>query len=603
MLAPETITQQGSRQLNRGSRHVQGPSRCRALAASVLLALTVLSTGCGDVLFVPSPYTPQKVELVYSAQEDITMVRWRISSTARGDDLHFQILGENDDQPIDFSHSFFPGGASTCADGDGGTCFQYVRRGVYPVARFPHPVIAVHATYGTLPGELATPRTEDQTLGVDPFFHLTNDQVYVSLTDTVAFEPPYVYPRSYDRTMWPTKGLCVSEVLATSVSFSPLDTETYGFPPDLPLSDTGFYCVGVRPTPSDGGASVLDEHGCLPSGYCPVVAQGRVATVPEVTNMQQTFVPPIEQSPVIYQIVLDLEIANTDRCPLQLQTIESLVDEYMHKTTVPVKKLPTINLATNPDATGGSPNCAQVGEGRKLPATDMADAVLQAVSSFPQTHQQFHFLYFNNQSFTLPKTLTTSMQALFDGLTAPAPYDLQTISWLFNPPPYLAGATGPNWSISTAWQDAQDPSFETALAMHVAQNLPYTSQTYDSSVPVPLLSSAEAAAYDGGFFKICASSPRVQAAYTSPAEGLSGNGYGSDYGSGPWAWAIKASDPPGYFVDLPQAISVPGPSFTTASASVRFQLCTAYCDHPFESTNGTGATSWMASPLCAAVAP
>ncbi len=569
--------------MNCGPRHPREASRCRALAASVLLAVSVLSVGCGDVLFVPSPYTPQKVDLIYSPQEDISIVRWRISSPAGlGDDLHFQLLGDDGYSDIDFSQSLFPGGASTCADADGGSCFQYVVRGQYALRDFP--VRFAPFTPPTAPFQGSWPTREPRTRpsASTRFFSLTNDQVYVSLTDTVAFEPPYVYPRSYDRTMWPTQGLCVAEVLPTGVSFSPLDAKTYGFPPDLPLSDSGIYCVGIRPVPSDAGAAI--------------VAQGRVATVPQVTNMQQTFVPPVEQSPVIYQIVLDLEIPTADRCASALQTIESLVDKYMHKTTVPVRKLPTINLAINPDATGGSANCAQV-DGRTLPATDMADAVLQVVSSFPQTHQQFHFLYFNNQNFPLPQTLTDSLQALFDDLTAPAPYDLETLSWLFNPPPFLAAAMGPSWSMSTAWQQADDPTFEAALAMYVAQHLPYTSQTYDQSVPVPLLSAADAAAYDGGFFKICTSSPRVQAADTSPAELLPGSGYGSGYG--PWAWPIMASDPPGYFVNLPQVTSAPGPSFTAASASVRFQLCTAYCDHPFESTNGTGATSWMASPLCA----
>jgi hypothetical protein len=568
--------------LNCGSRQVHGPSRCRALAAYVLLALTgVLSFGCGDVLFVPSPYTPQKVELIYSSQEDISIVRWRISSTAPlGDDLYFEILRDDGYHRIDFSQSLFPGGASTCADNTGGSCFQYVVRGQYHLARLP-PIRSVHATYGTLPGESPTPSTEEETLAVDPFFHLTNDQVNVSLTDTVAFEPPYVYPRSYDRTMWPTKGLCVSGVVPETVSFSPLDTQTYGFPPDLPLSDSGIYCVGIRPRPSDGGTDAI--------------AQGRLATVPQVTDMHQTFSPPVEKSPVIYQIVLDLEIPVADRCGSSLQAIESLVDEYMNKTaTVPaVVKLPTINLATNPDATGGSPDCAQVGEGRTLPATEMADAVLQAVTSFPQIHQQFHFFYFNNQNFPLPRTLTDSLQALFNGLmTAPPPYDLRTFSWLFNPG--LAAATGPTWWMSTPWQGQapDDKNLEMTLAMYVAQNLPYTSQTYDQGVPVPLLSPADAATYDGGLFKICASTPYVQAAYTSPIEALS-----TYYGA--WAWAIKASDPPGYFVYLPQTTSVPGASFTQASASVHFQVCTAYCDHPFEATNGTGATSWATSPLCA----
>jgi hypothetical protein len=566
--------------LNCGSCQHQGPSRCRALAASVLLAVTVLFAGCGAVLFVPSPYTPQKVELVYSSQEDITIVRWRISSTAPiGDDLHFQILGENDDQPIDFSHSLFPGGASTCADADGGTCFQYVRRGVYPVGRYPHPVIGIHATYGTLPGELATSRTEDQTLGVDPFFKLTNDQVYVSLTDTVAFEPPYVYPRSYDRTMWSTKGLCVSEVLPTNVSFSPLDAQSYAFPPDLPLSDSGRYCVGIRPSPWDGGDSV--------------VAQGRLATLPEVTNLQQTFTPPVEQSPIIYQIVLDLEIAVPDRCDLARTTIEGLVDKYMQVAGVKWHKLPTINLATNSEATGSSPNCAQLGDGRALPdPTGMAEAVLQQVSSSPVTYQQFHFFYFNNQNFLLPQTLTDSLKVLYNGLMPPAPYSLRVNSWLFTPNPDLVTSMGPSWWMSMPWQSFEDPSLEMTLASYAAHNLPYMSQFYDQSVPLPLLSTDEVAAYAGGFFKICDSSPLVQPVYMSSGQRLYGQ-----------SWAIEASDPPGYLVGLLPQLEEPGPSFTPEHASVNFQICTAYCDHPYVSKAGTGVTSWATSPLCAAVSP
>lgn len=557
-----------------GSRKLRRPSRCRALAASVLPIVAVLAVGCGDVLFVPSPYTPQNVDLVYSPQEDISIVRWRISSTAQlGDDLQFQILGESGYQTIDFSQSLFPGGGSSCADGVG-SCFQYVVRGQYPGRRYPRPIRAIHSTYGTLPGELANRRTEAETLSVSPFFQDNNGLVSVDLTDTVAYESPYVYPRSYDRTMWSTIGLCVSDSPPASVSFSPLDPQTFGFPPDLPLSASGIYCVGIRPVPGDGGAAA--------------VAQGRVATLPQVTNMHQTFIPPVEQSPVIYQIVLDLEIPVADLCGPALQTIESLVDEYMNKTTVPVVKLPTMNIAIDPQATGGSANCAQV-NGRTLPVTDMAEAVLKQVSTFPQTHQQFHFFYFNNLSSPLPSTLTDSLYSLFNGLAAPAPYDLQMYSWLFNPNPTLAMATGPNWWKSTAWLAVEDPTFEETLAMYVAQNLPYTSQTHEQNVPVPLLSAADAATYDGGFFKICNSSPYAQPAYTSPAMAL----YGGQ------SWAIKASDPPGYLVSLPSQIDVAGPSFTPERSSVNFQLCSAYCDHPYVSTAGTGVTSWATSPLCA----
>ena len=549
----------------------------------MLLAMTVLSLvslGCGDVLFLPSPYTPQNVDLIYSAQEDISIVRWRISSTAAlGDDLQFQILDDNGWQTIDFSQSVFPGGQSACGDGEG-SCFQYVVRGQYPVEPRQGPIRAVHSTYGTLPGALASAETAPESLVVASWFHTNNDFVVVSLADLVADDGPYHYPRSYDRTMWPTNGLCVSNSPPAGVSFSPLDA-TYGqapdamlgFAPDLPLTDSGIYCVGVRPIPVDAGAAAL--------------AQVRVATLPQLTNMHQSFVPPIEKSPVIYQIVLDLEIPIADRCTLAIQTIEGLVDKYMNTAGVPVTKLPTMNIAVDPSGTDGAANCHQ-NDGRTLPAADMAEAVMKAVSSYPQTFQQFHFLYFNNLDFLLPSSMTDSLQALFTALTvAPAPYQLWTISWLFNPGP--AKATGPTWTISDPpWKTFDDPTLEMTIKSYVEGHLPYTSQVHDSSAPVPLMSPDAVATYDGALFKICDSAPSVQPVYMSPLVPL----------FGAYSWSIEASDPPGYLVNLPYQPNVPGPLFSPSSASVDFQICSNYCDHPYVSTAGTGVTSWTTSSLC-----
>src|SRR5690349_5865906 len=85
--------QQGSSQDNCMSGQRRRSASCRALAATVFVLLNGMGGGCGDVSFVPSPYTPQDVDLVYSAQEDITVVRWRISSAVPNDsELQFQIL-------------------------------------------------------------------------------------------------------------------------------------------------------------------------------------------------------------------------------------------------------------------------------------------------------------------------------------------------------------------------------------------------------------------------------------------------------------------------------------------------------------------------------
>ena len=196
------------------------------------LALLLLTAGCGELHFVPSPFTPQEVELVYSEQEHLTVMRWRVDAAAPVPQTRFEMLTPDGYRPIDFSTSLFPGGVIPCGDGVG-ACAQYVVRGKYEVEKNARPVQAVHDVYGTLPGGLATTKTVEPTLELVSFFHSGNDVVYVNITDAVALAGPYSFPRTYERTMWPTTGLCVATTAPDDVSFSPLDA-TGGFPPPDP---------------------------------------------------------------------------------------------------------------------------------------------------------------------------------------------------------------------------------------------------------------------------------------------------------------------------------------------------------------------------------
>jgi hypothetical protein len=550
----------------------------------VFLLLIAMAGGCGDVSFVPSPYTPQDVDLVYSAQEDITVVRWRISSTVPADpDLRFQILGAAGFDDVDFSQSVFPGGGTLCGDGVG-SCFQYVVRGRYGTLKDGRPIQAVHARYGSFSGGIAQAHSVPQTLALVSFFHSGNQNVTVNITDQVASQGPYNYPRGYVQGMWPTNGLCVSDSAPDGVSFSPLDPTTDSFPPDTratngQLTDSGIYCVGISPVPGDAGAAAL--------------AETRIATRPEVVTLHQTFSPPVVQSPVIYQIVLDLDIPIPDRCASTRQKIEALVDKYMSYTgngAVAVKKLPTLYLAgDDPNAANGSANCVQTNDA-KLDASAMADAVMQEVTSHPEEYQQFHFFFFDNLNAPLLQPMVDSLSAFLSALeTAPAPYQLRTLSWLFNPGLGQANPPNPTWTMTPSWQAAEDPSFEQLLASYAMQSLPYRSQWQDPSAPVPLLSADDAMTYDGAQIKICSSAP-----YVFPVDVTSGSEFFTP------SWAVKAADPPGYLVSLPTQQQTPFTSFVQASASVDYQICTRYCDnHPYVSTAGMGESSWTDSTTCA----
>ena len=550
-----------------------------ALAASrlarplVLAGIGLLWLGCGAVEFVPSPYTPQNVDLIYSTQEDITIVRWRVSSASPPSDLTFQFFVDGSYQDVDFSASVYPGGGAPCSDGKG-TCYQYVVHGTYAIDPHNNPIQGIHSLYGLLPGGPPTPSTMDTTLSFVSFFHNNNDAVYVNIDDAVSANG--AFPRQFLQSTWPTNGLCVSASAPDSAAFAMLNG--FSFPPP-PLTTDGIYCVGLRPIPSDGGQGAL--------------AQARIETVPVITDITSwSYSPPVQKAPIVYQIILDLEIPIADRCASSLSTIESLVDEYMNmpNESVPVRKLDTINLAVDPTGTAASPNCKQQ-DGRTLQAADMAQKVFQIISGSPQPHQQFHFFYFNNLNSPLPQTLTDSLTALFNDLASPPPpYDLRLLSWLWNPG--LAAATGPSWWQNQAWQAADDPTFEKLLKAYALQNLPYETQVQDPGAPVPLLTPDVAAQDDGDQIKICTSSTFIEPADTNtdPVETF-------PYGV---SWPVVAATPPGFLVSLPPQISVPYTSFVNESVVVDYQICSAYCDgHPFVSNAGTPVSSWTASYLCA----
>jgi hypothetical protein len=541
----------------------------RRMSRSAVMALTVgaILGGCGEVHFVPSPYTPTEVESVFSVQEQVTVIRWRIGERAPANDTRFELLGPDGYAPVDFSQSVFPGGVAPCADHQG-ACAQYVVRGQAAIADGDHPVRAVHPTFGVLPGGPAKAETVDTTLTVESFFHFHNDLVYVNMRDGIAADGPYLFPRSYERAMWSTSGLCVSDGAPDGVTFAPLDASG-GFPPEQPLTEAGLYCVASRPLPSDGGGAAM--------------VQTRIATLPEVETRVQVFDPPIEQAPVIYQIVLDLEIPVPDRCASAIQMIETLVDSTLGRAPVPVRKLPTLNLA---QTAGGSP-CSQTDD-RALAAADMADAVKKQVTAFPEVHQQFHFLYFNNLDSPLPRTLTDSMHAFFDALASPAGYDLQTMSWLFNPG--AAQASDLTWWHFNMWIAADDPRFGQTLTDYAESSLPYESQLHDPGDPVPLLTADENPRYGGDRVKICDASPRVLplASVKDPTPIYDAS------------WMIDAASPPAYLVSLQPEIAVSASQFVDQSAIVHFQICTRYCvDHPYLSDAGQGVKSWATDPLCA----
>jgi hypothetical protein len=535
-----------------------------------LLVLAAMATvagasSCGDVRFQLAPFTPQKVELLYAEQEHVSIVRWRVDASPPLEGTRFELWGPDGYRTISFADSVFPGGVVACADGQG-ACAQYVFRGDLVLPAHTHLVRAVHDSYGTLTGEEAKSRKLSKTFEMDAFFRPQNDMVYVTIQDQMGADGPYVFPRTFERAMLAAPGTCSSEV-TEPVSFSTLDASG-GFPPEAALTDDGLYCVWTRPIPADGGDRAT--------------AVARIATWPEVETVDASFVPPVEISPITYQIVFDLEIV-PDRCPQAISTIEAAVRNNLRPfgVTVAIRQLPTINLALS-----GTSSCNQP-TSRQVPAEEMAQEIKQAVTQFPEVHQQFHLLYFNNLDAFLPGKLNESWRVLFDALGSPPGYDLLVFPWMFNPG--LAAVTDLElgWNV-TPWSSFEDPGLAIALSSY-ASRLPYRSQTHDFLEPVPLMDAEAAAAHDGRLIKICSASPDITPVTTKPYVLAIQDP----------VWAISADDPPAYLVDIRPQIDAPAGDFIETRSLVRYQICKRYCtNHPYVAVSGSGQTSWADSVAC-----
>src|SRR5262249_23110330 len=102
--------------------------------SKIATALVILCAGaCGQVEFIPSPYTPQNLSMRYSPDEDLSVLRWQITATGadvEGTTFDLQ-QGDGTWKPIQFGTAPYTSGLYPC---NGATCAQLVIRGRYPFA-------------------------------------------------------------------------------------------------------------------------------------------------------------------------------------------------------------------------------------------------------------------------------------------------------------------------------------------------------------------------------------------------------------------------------------------------------------------------------------
>jgi hypothetical protein len=553
------------------------------------LGILCAASACGNVNFVPAPFAPRNVELVYSQQEDITAVRWRMSAGQADPAVTYELADASGGwQSVDFAASLYPGGVAPCGQG-GGICAQMVLPGHYQPPVDSTPVRSHNPTYGISPGDIGTEKIYPQTLVINSHFTRDNQTVAVSIRDEIGGDSTYVFPRPLQRAVWSRRGLCVPGFYPADTPFDPVGGLTEPWPPPAPLSDTGLYCAGVRTQPTSGATGTDDQTA--------------IDTVPEVFDADMpTYTVPTEETPFTYQIVLDLSIPAAGRCQEAIQEIQTNISNVFSNVAgraVQLRALPLIDLSTNIDPQTGMPGtpCRQ-SPYRALDAVSVGNDLKRAAAAWPEQHRRYYMLYFNNLRAELPTSLTQSFSDLAQNIaTNPLPGDFQAMLWPWGPPEMTSSYTG--WSMQPmSWSAADDPNFISQLTDFAQMNLPIISEIQDPTKPVQLLSNDDAQKYDGGLIRLCTIS------ITPPGDGglhMVGHDADGKVTVLPTAsqYPVKAGDPPAFLLEVPPVWAVPDVGFAPHKAKIHYEICKRYCDHAFTAEAGNQVVSgWLDSPYC-----
>ncbi len=386
-------------------------------------------------------------------------------------------------------------------------------------------------------------------------------------------------------SVWDRRGVCVPGFYPPDAQFAPVDGLTQPWPAPSPLSDTGRYCAGVRAKPASGATGPDDQIA--------------IDTVPEVIDEDAPpYVVPTQMTPFTYQIVLDLSIPASGRCPEAVQTIQSMVASVFGRYSE-LRTLPTIDLSAGIDPQTGMPGvpCRQ-SPYRALDAAGVAQQIKLAAASWPEQHQRYYLLYFNNLRAPLPDSLTSSLDDFSQTIvTPPPPGDFQALLWPWGPMEMTSSFGG--WNMSpVSWTSADDPAFLGQLEAFASRQLPLISEIQDPSVPVPLLTADQAQQYDGGLIRLCTIS-------ITPLQsnGLQMVGHDADGNVTilPTAaqYPVKKDDPPAYLLEVPPVWAVSKFGFMPHTALIHYEICTRYCDHDFTAESGSAIMSgWLDSPYC-----
>lgn len=521
---------------------------------------SMVAGGCAFIQFEKGAYVVRDLTVVYSQQEDVTFLSWKLRDDANLNQASFELYRDGEYRTIDLEETFFPATPYEC-DGNR-ICFQYQLTGRYEPPSERSAIRTRHAERGLFAGEAADLQDVQTTFGLEPIAIDNNGAIEPRLVDWFANND---VPLRRD-WQWQL-------VSANGTRRAPADCSAAG-------SDwrtmSGSRARGGGVDVNEGW---VDAPRCLAfrpdgTGLIEAVVRVPMPTSAETVVTRQQYQPDRIDAPIHYGVLVDMSIQNSERCERVRSTMLETISQSIQRQGDP-EKLGGYR-PVSPDTGEALNGCNQV-SGRTYPIEQMIQDAAEVDGRLAPQRVRTLFIYINNSPLPLSTELRSDLQSLA-GQLGPS-NDLDLATWAIGSSQVIQLAS---WDRRVGWRPIDSDTFIEDIESTAEANLPYATMDHEAERNIPIQPPDSETRTQR--FKVCRSTPlpvRIGATAEPPAYDVSDP-------SVPW----PEGGSPYFRVNFEPQILVPAAAYQTRQVSLVIEVCRRFCDHPFKTSGGGIYDSW-----------
>lgn len=518
----------------------------------------MLLVSCSFIKFERGPYAIRDLQVVYSAQEDVTFYSWRLRADADVDRVRFELWSNEDERfvPIELGEALFPAQPYSC--GGDFLCFQYQVDGLEELPEVP-PVRSIHEDQGIFAGPDTSFERVIRTFDATPLA-IEDNRAIDARIDSWFVDAEFPLKRDYEWQFVELEdGRCpVSESFAAddlggfAVVAEPIEVDSEWTESDV--------CIVVRPSRRVGPT-------------VPVVRRLKPSAV--TTFERQSYVPPRIDAPTLYAVLVDMEIPNTDRCAQVKDFLFGTLESAIEARGEAVR----LGIYTPLSGDDGQPTtgCEQ-GPRDTYPIDLILSDAIAAERSIEPQDARLLLIYVNNVEIPPGDRIVNQFVELSESLFEET--DLSRYTWAIGSNAILDLVA---WDFQTGWRPVEDETFRQDIVAFSRSALPFSTMDHSELKEISIEAPPDTAPL---YFKLCQTSP-----FPYSAVGVTPGFPQFDRRTPAVEWPEEGQ--PFYTVPIEPQILVANTEYVQRRVDAVVEVCTAFCDGPFRTESGVDYDSWL----------